>query len=219
MRASREDIIAGYVAFHALRDVPSSVGEAWIKHYPRCAELCGIYPSYFRKEETPYEVLRNLEPGAVEVYFALVDRFQGREKANEAILSYARVGWPWSVTVYVENSDDDPFRVNFHVHDPIASDWADANGSLDGGTWETADGTDFVYDTGMWSEDLFSSLRKEGFDLDLSSWSDPDEDDLAAARHASDCDDCRSHWEWDRIREHVAKLNEPLVDVALGASS
>ena len=128
----------------------------------------------------------------MQAYFGLVDKRLGRAFANSALEDFAKVGWPWGVTVYVQGSDDDPFRVNFHVSDPIASDWADANGSLDGGTWETVDGPDFVYDTGQWSPDLWDRLRKEGFDLDFSEWSDPDEDDLAAARHARNCETAKS---------------------------
>lgn len=215
MTTSREDIVDGYIAFHAIHDCVKGGRDRFKRK--GLYEISTIGTNALFCDETPYETLRRLEPGALEVYFALVDRFQGRAKANEAILSYARVGWPWGVTVHVENSDDDPFRVSFHVSDEIASDWADANGSLDGGTWETADGTDFVYDCGQWHEDLFENLRKEGYDLDLSSWNDPDEEDLALARHAHGCEECQEHWDFDKIREHVAKLNEPLVDVALGA--
>jgi hypothetical protein len=209
MTTSREDIISGYAAFFTLADFPGSVGEAKFKRHPRCAELCSIWPSYFRKDETPYTVLSRLEPGALEVYFALVDRYHGRKEANEAILRHARVQWPDGVTVHVENSDSDPFRVDFHAFGDIASDWADVHGALDGGTWENDEG--MIYDSGYWHKDLFDNLRKEGFKLDLSSWNDPDEGDHAAARHASNCEECQEHWDWDRIREH---MKEPLVEVA-----
>lgn len=108
--------------------------------------------------------------------------------------AYARVHDPAGVTIHVENSDDDPTRVEFHVQDPIANAWADRHGALDGGTWETADGEDFVYDGTYWREDLFDELRKEGFDFDFSSYGEPDERDLAIAAHAADCDVCQGDW-------------------------
>jgi hypothetical protein len=104
---------------------------------------------------------------------------------------YARVHDPAGVTIVVESSDDDPTLVTFHIADPIANAWADRHGSLDGGTWETSDGEDFVYDTTYWHEGLFEEIKKEGFDLDFSSYGEPDERDLAIVAHAADCEACQ----------------------------
>jgi len=202
---SRQDIVDAYAAYYEIHTDPY---HDRVRNNPRLRDLCSVTP--YSRDETSYETLSRLEPSALQAYFGLVDKLRGRDAANEALNEYARVGWNDGVTVYVTNGDSDPFEVRFHVQDSIANDWADAHRSLDGGTWERAD-SDFVYDTGQWHSTLFADLQKEGYDLDLSSWSDPDEDDHAAARHASNCSECQDHWDWDRVREH---MKEPLVEVA-----
>lgn len=77
-----------------------------------------------------------------------------------------------AVTVVVENSEDDPFTLNLHVQDQLASKWADDHGSLDGGTWESVDGPDFIHDHAGCRPGIFDEWKKEGFKLDLSQADD-----------------------------------------------
>ena len=123
--------------------------------------------------------------------------------------AYARAHDPAGVTVHVENSDDDPTRVEFHAQDRVANAWAERHGALDGGTWETSDGEDFVYDSTYWHAGLFDDLRKKGFNFDFSSYGEPDERDLAIAKHASECDVCE--YDFRKAEEH---FDDALVIVA-----
>lgn len=76
------------------------------------------------------------------------------------------------LTVKVEDQDDDPFTVMFTVQGGNADHWADANGAIAGGTWETADGRDFVYDSGGLYPGCFEEWQADGWDLDLSEASE-----------------------------------------------
>jgi hypothetical protein len=143
-----------------------------------------------------------LEDSAREHYFALVAKRDGQKQADELRANYERIGDPAGVEIQIHSSEDDPYQVTFIIQDEIADAWADAHGSLDGGTWECADGPGFVYDHGFWTPTLFEELRKEGFNLDFSQWyGDPDENDERIARHAGECDECSG--DFSRARDHV----------------
>jgi hypothetical protein len=194
---NRQDIVDAYAAYAMIhRDGPIAVER--ISGKPELRDLCMVSLWGHR---SPHEYLRSLEDSALQAYFGLVDKLQGREAANAALLLYARVGWPDGLTVHVTNSDDDPFRVNFHAYSEIASDWADAQGALDGGTWEGED--EFIHDSGMWDSKLFDRLRAEGYRLDLSEWSDPEPEDHETAKHISECYACQDHWDFSKAREHM----------------
>lgn len=60
--------------------------------------------------------------------------------------------------------------VSFTVQGPFADIWCDAQGALDGGTWESAGVRDFMYDTGMDRPTLVEELQAAGYDLDLSEY-------------------------------------------------
>lgn len=81
------------------------------------------------------------------------------------------------LTVVVDSRDDDPFSVSFDVHGPHADHWADHVGAIDGGTWESCDGEDFVYDIGSLRPGCYAAWKAEGYKLDLSVA--PDEDPIA----------------------------------------
>ena len=70
-------------------------------------------------------------------------------------------------TVVVEARADDPFSVCFHVQGPGADAWADAVGSIDGGTWESC-GDDFVYDHGTLRPGCYEEWERDGWKLDCS---------------------------------------------------
>lgn len=76
--------------------------------------------------------------------------------------------------VIVESSEDDPFSVVFTVQGPHADHWADHVGAIAGGTWESCDGSDFVYDTGSLYPGCYEEWQAEGYNIDLSQA--PDED-------------------------------------------
>lgn len=94
---------------------------------------------------------------------------------------------PWYEKEYksikLENSDDDPLQIIATITGPHADDFAEAQGSLDGGTWER-DGGDgmFVYDVLYWRPGLIDELEKEGYKLDRTEYSEPDEDEIAEAK-------------------------------------
>lgn len=111
-------------------------------------------------------------------------------------------------TIVVENTDDDPTQLMVHVSGEYAAQWAEYHGSLAGGTWEKADGPDFVYDIICWAPNLIEQVTAEGFDLDLSQYSDPDPRDLAIAEHATTCEECS--YDWHRAEKHMQKINPDL---------
>lgn len=204
---NRQDIVDAYAAY-AMIHPTGPIAVERISGKPELRDLCMV--SLWGHRST-YDTLRSLEDSALQAYFGLVDKLQGREKANAALLLYARVGWPDGLTVYVTNSDDDPFRVNFHAQEDFADDWADAQGALDGGTWESADGDGFIYDSGQWEPKLFERLKAEGYDLDFSEWSDPEPEDHETAAHIHECQACQDHWDFNKARECMV---EPLVSTS-----
>ncbi len=98
----------------------------------------------------------------------LSDLFADAEEAQELsdkIASNAQGHF----SVIVDSSEDDPFSVIFTVQGPGASLWADRFGAIDGGTWEEADGKDFVYDHGTLRPGCYDEWRRDGWVLDLSN--------------------------------------------------
>ncbi len=144
---------------------------------------------YRCSKEEVWDTLNSLEESVLPHYWALVAKVQGPDHASEMQEQRARIAQANGVRVYVSSSEDDPFQVMFHIADPIANAWCDAHGSLDGGTWEH-DGSDFCYDIGMWTPELFTRLEKEGFDLAFSDWNDPDDRDHAIMEHWQTCPEC-----------------------------
>ena len=151
-----------------------------------------------------WEELRYLSDDAREVYFAIVAQRDGAKEAAELRANYDRIDRPDGVTIVLETSDDDPFQITAHVQDPIADAWADAHGSLDGGTWECCDGPTFVYDILYWHPGLIEELTREGYDLDCSQLYEPGEEETAIARHSGDCDTCQG--DYRQAEEHVSRL-------------
>lgn len=113
-------------------------------------------------------------------------------------------GDPALYAIRLSNSDDDPTQIIAIVEGDYADKWADHHGSLDGGTWESADGPTFVYDILYWRPGLFEELEADGYKFDHSEYSEPDEHDLAVARHASECEKC-SH-DWHKAEKHMESL-------------
>jgi|HubBroStandDraft_2_1064218.scaffolds.fasta_scaffold41066_3 hypothetical protein len=148
------------------------------------------------------DVLDNLSNEALAGYFELCDRYLGRDRCLELIDQWRRINSIDGVMIHVENSDD-PTMINFHISDPLAHEWSEKHGSLAGGTWESADGPDYVYDSTYWHKDLFPELEAEGYDFDFSTYSEPDEDDLQAAQHAAECDECQ--YDHAKAVEHLAE--------------
>ena len=171
--------------------------KAVFEKFPRACKLASI-PLF--TETTQWEAIDRLDEDAREHYFARLRR-DGAE-GEQIIETYERIQRKDGVTVKVSNCEDDPFMVQFEVSDEIADAWADAHGSLCGGTWETADGTDFVYDSGVWYEGLFDELKAEGFNLDFSEWSDPEEEDFAIAKHWHECPQCEGT-DFERAKKHM----------------
>lgn len=157
----------------------------------------GLHPNH----ETQWEAIDSLDEAAREHYFELLRRELG-EEGQEIVDNYLRIQDVAGVEIKVSSRDHDPFEVHFEISDVIADAWADAHGSLCGGTWETAGGTDFVYDIGMWHPGLWDELKKEGYNLDFSEWSDPDEDDLAIANHLGECPECEGK-DFAAAKKHV----------------
>jgi hypothetical protein len=153
---------------------------------------------------TEWEALRYLSDDAREVYFAIVAQREGSKEAEELRANYERIDRKDGVTIVLETSDDDPFQITAHMQDPIADAWADAHGSLDGGTWECCDGPDFVYDILYWRPGLIEELQAEGYNFDCSQLYEPGEEETAIARHSGECDECQG--DYRQAEEHVSKL-------------
>jgi len=210
---NRLDVVNAYAAFAALSDFHcSTAGAKEIEkrlEKPALRELVDVGRPYsYRNRAERSDVLDQLTPEAFAGYFALVERYLGRSEAERLSDEWSRINSVDGVEIQIENSDDDPFRVNFSVNDPIANEWAEKHGSLDGGTWECCDGPDFIYDSGMWHEKLFEELKAEGYDLNFGQWSDPEPEDHETAAHIAECEDCQDHWDFSKAREC---MREPLV--------
>ncbi len=108
---------------------------------------------------------------------------------------------PGLYSIRLSNSGDDPTHIIAVVEGEYADQWADHHGSLDGGTWERADGPTFVYDILYWRPGLFETLEDEGYRFDYSEFGEPDEHDLAVAKHASECDECS--YDWHKAETHM----------------
>lgn len=151
-----------------------------------------------------WEAIDALDEVAREHYFALLRMLVGAEEGQKIVANYERIQKIDGVTIKLSNREDDPFVITFEIHDEIADAWANAHGSVCGGTWECADmGTSFVYDMGSWYADLFDELKEEGYKLDFSEYSEPDEQDLAIINHAMECPKCANHGDFQAAKKHV----------------
>ena len=103
--------------------------------------------------------------------------------------------------VELSNTDDDPTQMLAIVRGEFAQQWADHHGALAGGTWECGDGPTFMYDILGWEPGLVDKIKAEGFKLDLSEYSAPDEHDVSVAEHAATCESC-GH-DWHRAEKHL----------------
>lgn len=166
---------------------------------------------YFYGEHEPsrygssfFDDIDRLESLQAVACFFLVLHSRAPSVAVQLAEDYSRVNDPAGVTIVLENSDDDPTMINAHISDPLAHAWVEKHGSFEGSTWEECDGPDFQYDTWTWHRDLIEDLRKDGLNLDLSQYSDPDERDIAIAAHAAECEDCQ--WNWHAAEEHYDAL-------------
>ena len=108
---------------------------------------------------------------------------------------------PALYTIKLTNSDDDPTQILAVVRGAFAKQWGEFHGALAGGTWECADGPTFIYDTLSFEPSLVENLEAEGFDLDLSEYSDPDERDIAIATHAANREACS--YDRHRAEKHL----------------
>jgi hypothetical protein len=192
------DAFVAYARFHPM---------SWV--YPaltRCRRvraLARLGPST-QAHGTIWETLDTMEETAREHYFTLVQKLEGSLVRNQLQQNFERIYKKDGVTIKVENLEDDPFMVQFIIHDEVADAWAEVHGSLCGGTWEKVDGPDFVYDIGTWHPKLFEELKKEGFDLDFSEYSEPEAGDFPIAEHAGKCDRCSG--DFSKAKKHLAEV-------------
>jgi hypothetical protein len=213
---NRYNVVNAFAAFNALH--PDKLGHAVPKGLakrlakPELRDICDVRTPFHFHGHYPDrgDVLDNLESEALAGYFELVCRYLGKEAAETAIDEWRRINSVDGVEIVVVSSDDDPTRVDFHIQDPLAHEWAERHGSLDGGTWESCDGPEFVYDSTYWHPKLFEELQAEGFDFDFSQYSEPDEHDLEVSEHAGNCDECE--YDWHKADEHLKEgLDETAV--------
>jgi len=106
--------------------------------------------------------------------------------------------------IKLSNSDDDPTQIVAVVEGEYADKWAEYHGSLDGGTWDRADGPRFVYDLLYWRRGLLEQLKGEGYVFDESEYCEPEESDLAIAKHATECAECSG--DWHKAERHMQVL-------------
>ena len=111
---------------------------------------------------------------------------------------------PALYTIKLSNLDDDPTQILAAVQGEFAKQWSEFHGALAGGTWECADGPTFLYDILSFEPGLVDKIEAEGFDLDLSEYSDPDERDITIAAHAAECESCA--YDWHRAEKHLGSI-------------
>lgn len=193
MQFDRFDICSAYYMYATLWNCSSdNVQAIW-----RRLERIDYKPSHSE------EKLEGLSENAQEILVSVVRRLEGDEPADKL----RRELFPQhsDVTLALENSDDDPTRITAYAYYEFAEKWCDAVGSAQGSTWET-DGSDFLYDIWTWHPKLIEELEADGFKLDLSQYSDCDDETIAIATHASECDECQGSYSdaEDHIKgEHV----------------
>lgn len=154
-----------------------------------------------RYATTERQAVENLEGGAAALYILIVAKRCGEDEALKLANEIVRINDPAGVTIYLQNSDDDPTMINVHIQDEIASEWVDAHGSLEGSTWEQADGPEFQYDSFYWRPGIIEELHKKGFDLDMSEYGEPDERDVKIAEHSGECGECE--YDWHEAEKHM----------------
>jgi hypothetical protein len=115
-------------------------------------------------------------------------RKPSREQGDEAADRARREIRPEvsDVVIKLTNSDDDATMIFAEVKYEFAEQWADATGSIAGGTWEGTGEPGFVYDLVCWHPALVDELVAGGYRLDLSEYSDPDAEDIARAIAAAE---------------------------------
>lgn len=83
---------------------------------------------------------------------------------------------PPAPTITMENSENDELNmVILTVYEEGAARWARNDQTIHGAHWEIHDGDDFAYATVMNEPDLAEQLRREGYNVDDSQWSPPEE--------------------------------------------
>ena len=210
---NRQAIIDAYVTFAYVNagEKDPLVALAWRARVEKVRELSDLRPAHMSQ----FEAIEALDDDTREHYFALLAlRLGGEDPAAKIRDAWERKDKIDGVTVHVSNTGDcGPCYVDFTVRDDIASAWADGNSDIAGDSWETAD-DDMVYASTFWHETLIEDLQKEGYDLDLSEYSEPDETDLKADEHRRWCENesglpygerCSTHQD---ALDHVEKLAE-----------
>jgi hypothetical protein len=224
-RFNRMAIVEAYCAFADLNDGTDALTQvAWQARVAKVRDLYSIRTLARGDAENPtdaIESLGSLDEASRDAYVALSARLLGEpdDRDDETIAqAYVRANRKDGVEVHVSNNGDDPFQVDFTINDPVADAWANAHGSLGGGTWEGTGDPGFVYDSTCWHEDLVEDLQREGFDLDLSEYGEPDADDLRVMDHihgtvATDdapategCEACQNYGYRDGVK-HLEELD------------
>lgn len=157
-------------------------------------------------ERDEREALAGLEPGAALAYLGLVAKHIGEDTAVKLACDINRINRIDGVEIILETSDYDPFQTTAHIHDELASEWCDAHGSLDGGTWEECDGPEFCYDIINWYPGQIDALQKEGYDFNFSQYVEPDDEQIAVGNHLANCDEC--DYDYSKGEEHARKISE-----------
>ncbi len=168
-------------------------------HNTPAAHLSNL--STYSYKYSVWETISSLDDATREHYFELVGKLEGYSKADELRHNWERIGRKDGVTIFLETSDEDPFRTTAHIHDRIASAWCDAHGSLDGGTWEECDGPEFCYDILNWHPGQIEALQAEGYNFNFSQYSEPDERDIEIMNHAAECESCQ--YDYSQAKEHA----------------
>jgi hypothetical protein len=144
------------------------------------------------------EFVERINENAQDILLELVARKKG-EYTMEDLRRQIRPE-TGDVTLKLENSDDDPTFVNVYVNAAYARIWAGNEQTTQGSTWE-CDGDTFAYNSWAWHPEMLDELLADGYELDLSEYSEPDEDDIRAAQHAAECAACA--YDHRKARKHI----------------
>jgi hypothetical protein len=214
LRFSRLAIIDAYCTFalvNGAADAADALGAvAWLARIANVRDLSDVRLSSYRGRRpsmtSQIEAIDGLEESTREHYFTLCTKLLGEDKSEEIQEAYRRVHAINGVTISLDNDGDDPLRITFSMKDSIAPAWADAHGALEGGSWESDGGDEgFLYDLGEWRPGLIRELLKEGYDLDLSSFSEPGDEQIRIAQHSHECEEC-DH-DYSEAARHVETLD------------
>jgi hypothetical protein len=206
---NRLAIINAYVVFAHANAGGDALGQAAWRARTARFEQGTATVAYWRLTDgtSQHEAIDELDEKDRPHYFALLAAKLGIAEAEKIENDYTRAHKTDGVTVVVSTNEEDPFRIDFYVSDPIACQWADHDQTIAGASWEGTGDEGLAYASTYWHGDLIAELEKEGYDLNLSQYCEPSEEDLRIADHQHSCEACEHRGEFRHAAKHVEEID------------